>query len=117
MAHLRSNSLGPGQESLLTRGLAGHQRIGISAMRILIAGGAGYIGSALTPRLLERGYSVDVVDALWFGNYLPSGTNVIQKNVLDLSPVDLEGYDQVIFLSGLSNDPMAEFSPAHNFVE
>lgn len=86
-------------------------------MKILIAGGAGYIGSALTPRLMERGYSVDVVDALWFGNYLPSGTNVIQRNVLDLSPLDLEGYDQVIFLSGLSNDPMAEFSPAHNFVE
>ena len=31
-------------------------------MKILIAGGAGYVGSVLTPRLLERGYEVDIVD-------------------------------------------------------
>ena len=37
-------------------------------MRILIAGGAGYIGSALIPELLDRGYNVVIVDLLWFGN-------------------------------------------------
>jgi len=41
-------------------------------MKILIAGGAGYIGSALIPKLQERGYTVDVIDLLWFGNHLPS---------------------------------------------
>jgi nucleoside-diphosphate-sugar epimerase len=85
-------------------------------MRILIAGGAGYIGSVLAPRLLERGYSVEVLDLLWFGNYLPPEINVIQKDILDISEQDLKGYDQVIFLAGLSNDPMAEFSPAQNFI-
>jgi nucleoside-diphosphate-sugar epimerase len=85
-------------------------------MRILIAGGAGYIGSVLTPKLLARGYEVDVVDLLWFGNYLPPSVRVIQKDVLELRPEELRGYDQVIFLAGLSNDPMADYSPSKNFV-
>ena len=37
-------------------------------MKLLIAGGAGYLGSALIPKLLERQYTVDVVDLFWFGN-------------------------------------------------
>ncbi len=85
-------------------------------MKILIAGGAGYIGSMLTPKLLERGYEVDILDLLWFGNHLPKGTKVIQKDIFSVSEDDLKGYDQVIFLAGLSNDPMAEFSPAQNFI-
>jgi nucleoside-diphosphate-sugar epimerase len=85
-------------------------------MRIFVAGGAGYIGSALIPRLLDRGYDVTVVDLLWFGNHLPPSVKVIQKDVFELHKDDLRGYDQVIFLAGLSNDPMAEFSPATNFI-
>jgi len=85
-------------------------------MKILIAGGAGYIGSALIPRLQERGYTVDVIDLLWFGNQLPAGTKVMQKDIFDLQVEELKEYDEVIFLAGLSNDPMAEFSPAKNFV-
>lgn len=85
-------------------------------MKILIAGGAGYVGSALVPKLQERGYEIDVLDLLWFGNQLPSGTKIIEKDIFDLHEDDLKTYDQVIFLAGLSNDPMAEFSPAKNFI-
>jgi nucleoside-diphosphate-sugar epimerase len=85
-------------------------------MRILAAGGAGYLGSRLIPILLEHGYDVDVVDLLWFGNHLPEGVNVVQRNLFDCKAEDLKGYEQVVFLAGLSNDPMAEFSPALNFV-
>jgi len=85
-------------------------------MKILIAGGAGYVGSALVPKLQERGYTVDVLDLLWFGNHLPSGTKLIQKDIFILTDQDMKEYDQVIFLAGLSNDPMAEFSPAKNFI-
>lgn len=85
-------------------------------MRLLIAGGAGYVGSALIPRLLERGYPVDVVDLFWFGNYLPSETGLLNKDLFDVTVEDLKDYDQVVFLAGLSNDPMAEYSPNKNFV-
>jgi len=85
-------------------------------MKIFIAGGAGYVGSALIPKLLDRNYDVTVVDLLWFGNNLPAKVNVIKKDIFDLKEEDLVGFDEVIFLAGLSNDPMAEFSPAMNFI-
>lgn len=85
-------------------------------MRILIAGGAGYIGSALIPKLLERGYDVDVVDLFWFGNHLPPEVGIVNRDIFDLQVNDLKEYDQVLFLAGLSNDPMAEYSPSKNFV-
>jgi len=85
-------------------------------MKLLIAGGAGYFGSVLIPRLLDRGYKVDVVDLFWFGNNLPRQVGVLNKDIFHLSVEDLEPYDQVIFLAGLSNDPMAEFSPSKNFI-
>jgi nucleoside-diphosphate-sugar epimerase len=85
-------------------------------MRILVAGGAGYIGSSLIPKLLERGYDVDVVDLFWFGNYLPKAVKIVNRDIFDLHENDLAEYDQVVFLAGLSNDPMAEFSPSKNFV-
>ena len=85
-------------------------------MKLLIAGGAGYLGSVLIPRLLERGYKVDVVDLFWFGNHLPRQAGILNKDIFHLTSEDLEPYDQVIFLAGLSNDPMAEYSPSKNFI-
>src|SRR5882724_6894499 len=85
-------------------------------MRILVAGGAGYVGTTLIPKLLERGYDVDVVDLFWFGNSLPAEVRIINRDLFDLQISDLKDYEQVIFLAGLSNDPMAEFSPSKNFI-
>lgn len=85
-------------------------------MKLLIAGGAGYLGSVLIPKLLERGYKVDVVDLFWFGNHLPREIGILNKDIFNLGIEDLEPYDQVIFLAGLSNDPMAEYSPSKNFI-
>ena len=85
-------------------------------MRLLIAGGAGYVGSSLIPRLLDRGYGVDVVDLFWFGNQLPRQVGNLNKDIFHLTVEDLEPHDQVIFLAGLSNDPMAEYSPCKNFI-
>lgn len=84
--------------------------------KILIAGGAGYIGSKLIPVLAEYGYSVDVIDLLWFGNHLPPNVTLCNQDIFDLKESDVRGYEQVIFLAGLSNDPMAEFDPSKNFV-
>jgi len=85
-------------------------------MRILIAGGGGYVGCVLIPKLLDRGYKVDVVDLFWFGNHLPRHVGTLDKDIFQLTVEDLEPYEQVLFLAGLSNDPMAEFSPSKNFV-
>jgi nucleoside-diphosphate-sugar epimerase len=85
-------------------------------MKVLVAGGAGYIGNVLIPKMLDRGYKVDVVDLFWFGNNLPREVGILNKDIFQLSVEDLEPYDQVIFLAGLSNDPMAEFSPSKNFI-
>ncbi len=85
-------------------------------MKILVVGGAGYIGSVLLPELLERGYDIDVIDLFWFGNHLPPGINAINKDIFDLKEKDLESYEIVVFMAGLSNDPMAEYAPAENFI-
>ena len=85
--------------------------------KILIAGGAGYIGTELSNDLSLRGYDVTVVDLFWFGNYLSDDVKQINKNLIDLKQEDVRGYDAVVFLAGLSNDPMANFSPSKNFIE
>src|SRR5579863_4620636 len=85
-------------------------------MKILVAGGAGYLGNVLIPKLLDRGYKVDVVDLFWFGNNLPKQVGILNKDIFDLTVEDLKPFEQVIFLAGLSNDPMAEFSPSKNFI-
>lgn len=85
-------------------------------MKILVCGGAGYIGSRLVPELIARGYDVTVLDLLWFGNHLPETVDIRHMDIFELIESDLKDYDQVIFIAGLSNDPMAEFSPSKNFI-
>ena len=85
--------------------------------KILIAGGAGYIGTLLTHELLKRKYHVTVVDSFWFGNYLPKQVKIINKSIIDLAEDEIKQHDVVIFMAGVSNDPMADYSPSMNFVE
>jgi nucleoside-diphosphate-sugar epimerase len=86
---------------------------------VLVAGGAGYIGCVLVPRLLERGYSVRVLDRLYFGEE-PLGAfrdriELVVADVREVPESAFDGVDGVINLSGLSNDPMAEFDPTANW--
>ena len=85
--------------------------------KVLIVGGGGYVGTRLVMELKDRDYDVTVVDLFWFGNYLPKGVRVIKENAMHLDIEDVRGFDSVIFLAGLSNDPMADFSPNRNFIE
>jgi nucleoside-diphosphate-sugar epimerase len=86
--------------------------------RILVAGGAGYIGCVLVPRLLDRGYQVRVLDRLYFGEEPLAGfrdrIELVTADVRDIPADALDGVDGVINLSGLSNDPTAEFDPEAN---
>ena len=86
---------------------------------ILVAGGAGYIGCVLVPRLLERGYRVRVLDRLVFGDGpladFRDRIELVVADVRDLPDSAFDGVDGVINLSGLSNDPTAEFDPEANW--
>ncbi|MEA2365065.1 MAG: hypothetical protein QOI32_577, partial [Thermoleophilaceae bacterium] len=82
---------------------------------ILVAGGAGYIGCVLVPRLLERGYRVRVLDRIYFGEEplaaFRDEIELVVADVRDIPEAALDGIDGVINLSGLSNDPTAEYDP------
>jgi nucleoside-diphosphate-sugar epimerase len=86
---------------------------------LLVAGGAGYIGCVLVPRLLERGYRVRVLDRLYFGEEpladVRDRIELVVADVRDLPDSALDGVDGVINLSGLSNDPTAEYDPEANW--
>ncbi|HAU07829.1 MAG: Nucleoside-diphosphate-sugar epimerase [Candidatus Yanofskybacteria bacterium GW2011_GWF1_44_227] len=85
-------------------------------MKILIAGGAGYIGTRLSNYLADKGHKVTVLDLFWFGDFLDKKVEKIKGDIFSLKEERVRGFDAVVFLAGLSNDPMAEFSPSLNFI-
>ena len=87
--------------------------------KILLIGGAGYVGSVLAEELLEQGYAVRILDRLYYGD---GGLREIRDRVelvmadMRALPADLlENIDAVINLGGLSNDPTAEYNPRANY--
>jgi nucleoside-diphosphate-sugar epimerase len=84
--------------------------------RLLLTGGAGYIGSVLTRRLLDEGYRVTVVDRFFFGRgTLPEGCArlaCIDRDTRLLEAADFVGVDAVVDLAAISNDPAGELDPA-----
>jgi len=84
-------------------------------MKILVTGNKGYIGSVLTPMLIEKGYEVKGYDSGYFEDclLLPFDGNhsYIRKDIRDITKEDMEGVDSIIHLAGLSNDPLGDFSP------
>jgi len=84
--------------------------------KVLITGGAGYVGSVLTPRLLEKGYQVTVLDLMIYGeDVLPNHPNLkkVTGDIRDqkLLKEILPGHDAVIHLACISNDPSFELNP------
>lgn len=84
---------------------------------ILIVGGAGYIGTRLSNHLFDLEYKVHVIDNFWFGDKLNPSISKEKKSLWDIKPAELTSYDAIMFLAGLSNDPMAMFRPDLNFIE
>jgi nucleoside-diphosphate-sugar epimerase len=82
-------------------------------MKILITGGCGYVGSVLVPNLAAQGHEVTVVDAQWFGNFLPHQNNitVIKKHFSEINQEELVGVESIIHLANVANDPSVELNP------
>lgn len=80
-------------------------------MKIFITGGLGYVGTELSLSLSQSGHQVTVFDTGWFGNHLPKNSNieVIIGDIRSIN-VSLEGYDAVIHLANIANDPGVELN-------
>lgn len=102
----------------LTTSAGYNRRRNASTMRILVTGGAGYIGSVLVPKLLARGHQVRVLDRLFWGapHFADEpGVEIINADVRRMPEGVLDGIDAVDHLAGFSNDPTSEASPAANW--
>jgi len=84
-------------------------------MRILLTGHKGYIGAVAGPILASAGHEVigldtDLFAACEFGDS-PSEILEVGKDIRDLTKADLEGFDAVVHLAALSNDPLGDLDP------
>jgi nucleoside-diphosphate-sugar epimerase len=84
-------------------------------MRVLLTGSQGYIGTVLGPLLQAQGHEVVGLDSDLFARCTFSGDvpdlPLIRKDVRDVEAADVEGFEAVIHLAGLSNDPLGDYRP------
>ena len=84
-------------------------------MKVLVTGHAGYIGAVLIPMLLEHGHEVNGLDTDYYAgcdfNQSPLAVPALCKDLRDVIAKDLDGYDAVIHLAALSNDPLGDLNP------
>src|ERR1700744_6704049 len=82
--------------------------------RVFVTGGAGYVGSGLIPRLLDRGYKVTSYDISYYGdNFLPKNNpnlQVLRGDIRDTAKLAqaVAGHDAFISLACISNDASFE---------
>lgn len=90
-------------------------------MRILVTGHDGYIGRALMPMLRAAGHEAIGLDTYLYvgcdfddgtGNLESSRDDGVRMDVRDVTPADVAGYDAVIHLAGLCNDPLGDLNPS-----
>lgn len=90
-------------------------------MKVLVTGGAGYIGSILINHLLKEGYDVTCLDRFFFGDeYLKElsqthNLSLIKDDIRWFNPDILNGIDVVLDLAAISDDPKNELDPVLTF--
>lgn len=84
-------------------------------MRILVTGDRGYIGTVLVPILRTAGHQVVGLDAGWYEgcDFKPVASDYEQRHgdIRDLKPDDLVGFEAVVHLAAISNDPIGHLNP------
>ncbi len=84
-------------------------------MRILVTGSEGYIGAVLMPMLIEGGHDVVGLDTCYLTHrhFVPglASYELIKKDIRDITREDLKGFETIIHLAALSNDPMGALNP------
>ncbi|HTS81522.1 MAG TPA: SDR family oxidoreductase [Myxococcaceae bacterium] len=84
-------------------------------MKILLTGSRGYIGTVMGPFLQKAGHEVVGVDAdLYRRSTFGPWKESVPTRVMDLravTPADLSGFDAVVHLAALSNDPLGDLNP------
>jgi nucleoside-diphosphate-sugar epimerase len=85
-------------------------------MNILITGTEGYLGSLLAPVLMERGHEVTGLDTGYYkAGYLynakGNAPHTLAKDIRHVTLDDLRGFDAVVHMAELSNDPLGELDP------
>jgi len=87
--------------------------------KVLLVGGAGYVGAVLAAELLERGYAVKILDRLYYGEDglrdIRDRVDLVVGDMRALPPDLLDDVDAVVNIGGLSNDPTAEYNPRANY--
>ena len=85
-------------------------------MRVLLTGHKGYIGAVAAPMLKSAGHTVVGLDTGLFEGCVfgdpPAGIPEISKDLRQIAPHDLEGFDAVVHLCALSNDPLGNLNPS-----
>lgn len=84
--------------------------------KILVIGGAGYVGCRLIPELLNHGHQVTVYDLFIYGNNLPKNEknlNIVKGDVRDINKLSksINKHNVIIHLACISNDPSFELDP------
>jgi nucleoside-diphosphate-sugar epimerase len=85
-------------------------------MRVLVTGHHGYIGSVLAPMLREAGHDVVGLDTFYYRGCDFLDDEELQPSfsvdVRDVEPSHLDGFEAVVHLAALSNDPLGDLEPA-----
>jgi nucleoside-diphosphate-sugar epimerase len=89
-------------------------------VKVLVSGDRGYIGAVLAPLLRAAGHEVDGLDVGLYegcdlGPALAGGDTWVPRDMRDVAADELSGYDAVLCLAALSNDPLGDLNPAATY--